>query len=120
MKLGSLRHPEILFKSCSPNKVEIGLRIPKDLSYLEGHFPSFPVVPGIVQLHWAVEFSREVFKIFGPISSGEKIKFNTLMRPMDEPRLLLEHFSEKSLVVYHYKSDEKMYASGRLIYALEG
>lgn len=120
MILGPIRHPEILSKMISENKVEMGLKIPKELAYFEGHFPELPVVPGVVQLHWAVEFAKEFFKLPGFVSEGNQIKFTNLMRPLDEPCLVLEHFPEKRRVMYSYKTHDKTYASGRFTYSLQG
>ncbi|HUX79845.1 MAG TPA: hypothetical protein VMW10_08910 [Alphaproteobacteria bacterium] len=117
MTLGSIHHPVILFKTLTENRAEFGLRIPRELAYFDGHFPDLPIVPGIVQLHWAVEFAKEVFNISGIVREGRQIKFSNLMRPLDEPCLVLEHVSENSLIIYHYKAGEKTYASGRLIYS---
>jgi 3-hydroxymyristoyl/3-hydroxydecanoyl-(acyl carrier protein) dehydratase len=120
MTLGSIRHPEILSKTISENKVEMGLKIPRELAYFEGHFSELPVVPGVVQLHWAVEFAREFFDLSGFVSQGSQIKFSNLMNPLDEPYLILEHLPEKSMVLYSYKANEKIYASGRFIYSPQG
>ncbi len=116
MGLGPVRHPEVLNKISTPNAVEITLKIPADLAYLEGHFPDAPIVPGVVQLHWAVEFAKEVFHISGIISEGKQIKFSNLLRPEEEICLKLEHFPAKSLIAYIYKTDEKYFSSGKFIY----
>ena len=116
MTLGSLLHPDVCYKVPSKNRVEIGLKIPKDLAYFEGHFPDFPVVPGVVQVHWAVEFAHTAFKMTGSVAQASQIKFSNLMRPLDELCLILDHLPEKSLVIYSYRADEKIYASGRLTY----
>jgi len=118
MILGSCLHSEVLFKTISQNRAEFGLRIPKDLAYFEGHFPDMPIVPGVVLLHWAVEFAKDIFKIPGSVSGASQIKFSNLMRPLDEPCLTLDHLSEKFLIMYHYKENEKIYASGRFVYSL--
>lgn len=118
MTLGSLLHPDVRFKVQSKNKVEIGLKIPKELAYFEGHFPDFPVVPGVVQVHWAVEFARVTFKMTGFVAQASQIKFSNLMRPLDEICLILDHLPEKSLIIYSYRANEKIYASGRLMYTV--
>lgn len=109
-------YPEILFKTLSQNRVELGLRIPKDLYYFAGHFPDFPVVPGVVQLHWAVGFAKDIFKISANVSQARQIKFSNLIRPLDELSLALEHYPEKYAMMYSYKTDQKTYASGRFEY----
>jgi len=116
MTLGSITSPEILFKNVSENKVEFGLRIPKELAYFEGHFPNFPVVPGIVQLHWAILFAKDIYQISPVVAKGTQIKFSNLILPLDTLSLTLEHVPEKLLIIYSYMSDIKNYSSGRLFY----
>jgi 3-hydroxymyristoyl/3-hydroxydecanoyl-(acyl carrier protein) dehydratase len=117
MSLGPILHPIILSKVVSENRAEMRLKIPNDLAYFEGHFPDFPVVPGIVQLHWAIEFAQDIFALPHTVAQGNQIKFSHLMRPLEELDLILEHCSLKSVVTYHYKKDEKTYASGKFTYS---
>lgn len=117
MTLGPIQLPEVLSKSISENKAEIGLKIPNNLAYFEGHFPNFPIVPGVVQLHWAVVFARDIFKVSPMISKGKQIKFSNLMLPFDTLSLVLEHVPDQSLITYTYRNDTKTYATGRLTYS---
>lgn len=114
MQLGTILKPEILFSNILQNKVEIGLKVPIDLAYCEGHFPDFPIVPGIVQIHWVVDFIRAYFMQAPILSKCSVIKFSHLIRPMDVITLTLEHFPEKSIVTYTYSNESKTLSSGRL------
>ena len=117
MTLGPVQHAEVLYKNISDNKAEIGLKIPRDLAYFEGHFAKFPIVPGVVQLHWAVVFAKDIFKVESPISKGSQIKFTNLMPPEETLVLTLEHIPEKLLITYLYNNDTKSFSSGRLTYS---
>jgi 3-hydroxymyristoyl/3-hydroxydecanoyl-(acyl carrier protein) dehydratase len=117
MSLGPILHPIILSKMITENRAEMRLKIPEDLAYFEGHFPGFLIVPGVVQLHWAVEYAQEIFTLPPGVGQGNQIKFNQLMRPLDELDLILEHDPLKSVVAYCYREDEKTYSSGKFMYS---
>ena len=37
--------------------------LPASTRYFEGHFPEVPLLPGVVQIGWAVEFGRQYFEL---------------------------------------------------------
>ncbi len=108
--LGPVRKPKVASQHISENKAEYELQIPSDLAYLEGHFKDMPVVPGVVQLNWAVEFAKVAFDLQGDVRQCNQIKFSNLMKPNDHVLLTLEYNPEKSSVNYTYAT----YSSGRV------
>ncbi len=75
------------------------------------------IVPGIVQLNWAVEFAKTDLRLQGWFSQGNQIKFTNLMKPTDEVSLVLEYNPDKSSVAYSYKDNQFIYSSGRITFA---
>lgn len=63
---------------------EGGLRaeatLPQSYPRLEGHFPGFPVVPGVAQLCWAVDAVGSLVPGFSP-RRLRAVKFHSLLRP---------------------------------------
>jgi 3-hydroxymyristoyl/3-hydroxydecanoyl-(acyl carrier protein) dehydratase len=60
-------------------------RIPQDLRYLEGHFPGYPIVPGIAQLLPLVyEPARTIWPDLPAPSGIKRLKFLEALRPGDE------------------------------------
>jgi 3-hydroxymyristoyl/3-hydroxydecanoyl-(acyl carrier protein) dehydratase len=119
MPLSTVRFPHILSKKVRNLTAEIHLKVPEDLAYFEGHFKDMPVVPGVVQLHWVVEFLKTLFDISIPITKGAQIKFMNLMQPLHQPILHLELNPEKHLITYKYTSSTEkdgLYSSGKLTY----
>jgi 3-hydroxymyristoyl/3-hydroxydecanoyl-(acyl carrier protein) dehydratase len=117
VSLGSIRHPEVLKKHIfSKDKVEMLLKIPRNLAYFAGHFPGVAIVAGVVQLHWAIQFAAELFQTPKFIAQGNQIKFRKLMQPEDEICLVLEHLPEKRTIIYNYTAGEKTYSSGKYLY----
>lgn len=57
------------------------LTFPPDSIVFRGHFPSFPILPGVAQLYWAHLFLRKRFGgDFAP-AAVRRLKFRRLIRP---------------------------------------
>ncbi|AIK96368.1 hypothetical protein [Candidatus Odyssella acanthamoebae] len=107
--------PQILEKTVSENSVQLVLRIPENLLYLDGHFPQMPILAGVVQLHWAIQFAKDKFSITDLIEDVSQIKFNSLIHPQDKVTLTLTLNPETQTLTYTYKLDEKICSSGRFV-----
>lgn len=116
--LGSRRYPEFVERCITQNHAKLSFRLPADLSYLDGHFPEFPILPGVVQLHWAVELTQEIFGINSPVYHGSQIKFSNVITPSDVLyELNLVYHPDKNMCSYRYESQEKVYSSGNIHYS---
>lgn len=74
------RLPEVV--SCeiaNASTLEFKLFIPANLYYFEGHFPGRPVLPGVVQAHWAIHFAREHWGSLGEFTGYEALKFQQVV-----------------------------------------
>lgn len=118
-QLGPVRHPTLVQKNISGNSAEYVLKIPTHLAYFEGHFKGMPLVPGVVQLNWVIEFAKKDFGLHDSVSQGDQIKFTRFMKPGDEVFLSLNYNSEKSSLAYSYQANEFTYSSGRLTFKRE-
>ena len=57
------------------------LRVPDDLPIFRGHFPAVPIVPGVIQVAWAVELARSRGLANGPLVAISTAKFRRVLRP---------------------------------------
>lgn len=87
--------------------------LPEQL-YFQGHFPEFPVYPGVAQIALVDAFAQQYFAVSGCCTCMEQIKFMRLIRPYDVLQLVLERNDNK--VIFRLYGELGNVASGRLIY----
>lgn len=93
--------------------LRVTLHIREDLGWFRGHFPEIPVLPGIVQLHWAVQLAKEHFDLKGEPFDIQRLKFKSVACPPLVMELLL---TRKSVTDVHfaYSGPGRQYSEGRL------
>ena len=95
---------------------EIDLIFPKNSNFFKGHFPEFPILPGVVQLFFAKELSRDIFNLDFVPKKVKKVKFSSIIKPDTKVKLVLTR-SEKS-IEYKFvdcKDIEKVFSSGNFV-----
>lgn len=81
--------------------------------YFDGHFADFPLVPGFVELGFALDCASEYLDTtLESISKIQSVKFSSFLRPCDNARLELER-SQNRLVFTLYAND-KICSSGKI------
>ena len=111
-----MRFPNVLASVEDGNFRRFDLDISEKLIWFQGHFPGFPVLPGVVQLRWAVELAQEHFDVgIGP-HEVKRLKFKSIIVPPLVVELSLQQTGSGE-VQFGYKSKELEYSEGRLIFA---
>jgi 3-hydroxymyristoyl/3-hydroxydecanoyl-(acyl carrier protein) dehydratase len=64
--------------------------VPHELRYFAGHFPGLPILPGVVQLQWAIVFASRYLGVEGGIGRVTNLKFSRILQPGDAVTLVLE------------------------------
>ena len=113
-KINTAEYPELLASSYVDNKVKLQLFIPDDLSWFKGHFPEQPVLPGVVQVHWAGSFSKLLFENLTDFKGINHIKYKTMILPNTQLDQVLEYKTNKQQVVFTYQNGEELFSSGIL------
>jgi 3-hydroxymyristoyl/3-hydroxydecanoyl-(acyl carrier protein) dehydratase len=117
--LEMFRRPEILLDGIGAGAVvgEEGLTatliVPKRYPRLDGHFSSIPVVPGVAQLHWAMQAAQAVDPGFRP-RRVQAVKFHSILRPDVAVRLDLARHKEGWRFEIEALNGRKV-ASGRIL-----
>ncbi len=86
-------------------------RVAPDLVYLDGHFPGHPIVPGVVQLDWAIGLAREHLGLDRAPSGVPVVKFRAPLLP--EQDFALTVHAGRSLS-FQIDSDGGVVSSGRV------
>ncbi|WP_312997771.1 AMP-binding protein [Pseudomonas sp.] len=107
--------PEVLEQSASDGEWSLQLSVPPDLAYFSGHFPKAPVLPGVVQVEWALNLGRQWLKLDGAFAGMEVLKFQQLVRPGDEIQLHLRFDAERGKLYFAYRNDTATCSSGRIL-----
>lgn len=108
--------PEVLEESREEQDLVLILRIPRELAYFNGHFEEIPVVPGVVQVQWAVHYARRHFGLRGDLNYMEVIKFKELLMPGQRLELCLSYKHGQARLKFNYRSETADYSSGRIYF----
>lgn len=109
-------HPEVAAsRRPEPDRVELDLNMHGDIEYFVGHFPGAPIVPGVVQIKWAIDFGRGHLGASGDVLTMEVIKFRKVIRPETLVTLSLRFDESRGRLYFSYDSAEGPHSSGRLL-----
>jgi 3-hydroxymyristoyl/3-hydroxydecanoyl-(acyl carrier protein) dehydratase len=106
----------LLGEQSLPGQATLALRIPLDLRHFDVHFPPFPVLPGVVQLAWALSFGTARLGTPDVCRRMEMLKFLRPVRPGDEVMLTLRYDADLRRLHFAYAQGDLEYSSGRLVW----
>ncbi|MGN0854673.1 MAG: AMP-binding protein [Kiritimatiellia bacterium] len=84
-------------------------------SYFRGHFPSAPILPGVVQLGFAERCAERLRGTSGALKGVKKMKFVHIIEPDVEVTLRIVRTGEDEFT-YEYRRGEVSCASGVLVF----
>ena len=97
------------------DSAEIELVVPHDLHFVRGHFPGAPVVPGVVQIKWAIALARRYLAIGEGFTAMENVKFQRAMTPQSRVTLTLEYAAAARKLRFSFASKDGRHSSGRVV-----
>ncbi|NNG21872.1 AMP-binding protein [Telluria aromaticivorans] len=109
------RFPAMRVLEQEPARMLLELTVPADLLYFDGHFSVAPVLPGVVQVDWAIHYGRSYFDLGEGFGGINALKFQQMIRPDQPVQLELVHDSTKGQLNFRYFSDAGPHASGRIL-----
>ncbi len=104
--------PVILKREMSEKSAKFSLWLYPSSNFYNGHFPKYPVTPGVVQLYLASFIGSRVFG--EELSDGQmkRIKFSNIIKAGEVVDLIFTRTSNN--VEYEYKQGEKSFSAGVL------
>lgn len=94
---------------------QVELQVPLDLAHFSGHFAATPVLPGVVQIDWALSLARELLVLPPRFVGMEVLKFQQLARPGDQLSLSLRFDAGRSKLYFAYRAATGACSSGRIL-----
>ncbi|MCZ7600087.1 MAG: AMP-binding protein [Gammaproteobacteria bacterium] len=91
----------------------IELALDPDLAAFTGHFPGFPVLPGVALVHWAACFAETGLGVRASASRLEDVKFMSILAPGDELTLSLRN--SRRGIEFRYHRAGVVCAKGRIV-----
>lgn len=109
------RFPSLRVLEQQAQRMLLELTVPANLLYFDGHFSVAPVLPGVVQVDWAIHYGRRYFGFKSGFGGINALKFQQMIRPDQPVRLELVHDLAKGQLHFRYFSDAGAHASGRIL-----
>lgn len=118
------RRPVLIDVKVAQGHVDAQLLVAPDLAGFAGHFPDFPILPGVVQLDWAVHYAQEFLLLDEPVVRVERLKFTCPISPNTSLQLSLIYDAVRDSVDFRFYRQldgarELLFSQGRLIYSME-
>jgi acyl-CoA synthetase (AMP-forming)/AMP-acid ligase II/3-hydroxymyristoyl/3-hydroxydecanoyl-(acyl carrier protein) dehydratase len=113
------RLPAVRVLESTPERVLLELTVPADLLYFDGHFTVAPVLPGVVQVDWAIFYGRSHFALHPAFRAISALKFQQMIRPGRPVQLELVHDRAKDTLNFRYISEAGAHASGRILFGTD-
>ncbi|HCS63402.1 MAG TPA: hypothetical protein DIW64_04575 [Cellvibrio sp.] len=124
------RRPVLIDVKVAQGHVDAQLLVTPELAGFAGHFPDFPILPGVVQLDWAIHYAQEFLLLDEPVVRVERLKFTCPISPNTQLQLSLIYDAGRASVDFRFYrpieglkgedgARELLFSQGRLIYPTE-
>jgi acyl-coenzyme A synthetase/AMP-(fatty) acid ligase/3-hydroxymyristoyl/3-hydroxydecanoyl-(acyl carrier protein) dehydratase len=107
------------FAGGNRNHVVLDLHVTSDIAHFAGHFPGAALLPGVVQVDWAVHFARRHLPLTGSFSALETLKFLGVILPGTKLQLSLTWDAARQRLEFTYlayATPQRKYSTGRILF----
>jgi acyl-coenzyme A synthetase/AMP-(fatty) acid ligase/3-hydroxymyristoyl/3-hydroxydecanoyl-(acyl carrier protein) dehydratase len=111
---------DVLAEARSGDTLHYELRVPRTLAHFAGHFPGLPILPGVVQLDWAIRLAADHLPAVRAVASIDRLKFMAPVLPGAVLKLTLAHDAARRRVQFAYRMDGRECAAGVIVYREPG
>ena len=85
-----------------------------DSAYFMGHFPNFPILPGVVQMHFVFRFIKQFFHVSASAFDVIKLKYSSLILPDITTHFELTRVHEHEFA-FCYSQHGKPCSAGKIV-----
>jgi 3-hydroxymyristoyl/3-hydroxydecanoyl-(acyl carrier protein) dehydratase len=94
---------EVLSEARRETALHYELRVPPTLVHFAGHFPGLPILPGVVQIDWAMRLAAEQVPTVTHAGIDRQLKFKAPVPPGALLNLTLTHDASRQRVQFAYR-----------------
>ena len=91
------------------------LAVSPEMECFKGHYPDNPILPGIVQVHWAIGVSMELFGLSESPNEIKRLKFKNVVQPPHVIELDLRK-SVTNTINFQFNSVGQVHSMGCLVF----
>lgn len=110
------RNPCIRSVHAEERRALIDLVAQEDLDYFRGHFAACALLPGVVQINWAIDLGRRLLGLSGAFRELKGVKFVRVIAPGDELTLRLTCDEARRELKFEYVKDEEACSLGTVLF----
>ena len=112
--------PDVVSSRVTADSAVYALDIAPDLHAFEGHYPGNPILPGVVQVDWAMRFARHAFAgsaapvDWSGFSGVEQLKFHKIITPGERLELRLTWNAAAGKLGFSFESAAELKSAGQI------
>jgi len=107
-------------QTVADGRAEFTLRLDPGLMAFKGHFPGNPILPGVMQVDWAVHFAALAFGPMGAFKGVDFLKFMDPIRPGGDLRLELTLDASRTALKFTFLGGDVKKSTGVIRFSGEG
>ncbi len=96
------------------------LALEPDHLVFQGHFPDNPILPGVMQVDWAIRLGIEAFGPLGDFQGISNLKFLSIVQPLETLELRLTFDRTAGKLGFHYDGTKGRYSAGVIRFSVLG
>lgn len=108
--------PDVLSETRDGDNVRMVLYVPATLVHFAGHFPGLPILPGVVQVDWAVRYARRHFGRLAESYGVDALKCRAPVLPQTRLTLDLAYDESRSSLRFAYADPRRPVCSGTVLF----
>ena len=113
----SPKYPTVISENkISSSEIKLSFNIPENLRWFDGHYPDQPIVPGVVEVDWAINYAKQYLDLSGEFKGLEVLKFHEMILPNDDIQLHLTYKNESRKLHFNFTSETSKLSSGRVLF----
>lgn len=100
-----MRPHNVEHKTLSDTHAELVMYLDPTLFWFRGHFPIYPILPGVAQLDWVMHYAGSLLVPGKRFHSISVVKFQAPLLPGQTVRLMLEWMESRQVLSFTYQFD---------------